>query len=142
MAKSTTSTKRTLIVGEVFSCPRVFSWSRPDRAAMIACRCEYIFYRGLYRTSYARISRGYVTDTEMQIGQFVVPKHGSRIGDDTFSARYIRSYKETLHPDHVCDLSTSCFLSTKTFDLCSGSRWSTTLNLEERMDMHTMCSAL
>ncbi|RPD60996.1 hypothetical protein L226DRAFT_462521 [Lentinus tigrinus ALCF2SS1-7] len=62
--------------------------------------CEYIFYRGLYRTSYARVSRGIVTDTELQIGQFVVPRPGTSISDDSREARYIRSYKEDLPEDH------------------------------------------
>ncbi|KAI0788033.1 Frag1/DRAM/Sfk1 family-domain-containing protein [Fomes fomentarius] len=62
--------------------------------------CEYIFYRGLYRTSYARVSRGIVTDTELQIGQFVVPRPGTTIMEDSKEARYLRSYKETLPEDH------------------------------------------
>ncbi|KAJ2911915.1 hypothetical protein MD484_g8496, partial [Candolleomyces efflorescens] len=62
--------------------------------------CEYIFYRGLYRTSYARVSRGILTDTEMQIGQFVVPKHGTNVTDDSLEARYRRSRKEVLSQHH------------------------------------------
>ncbi|KAG5716861.1 Protein cwh43 [Termitomyces sp. T112] len=61
--------------------------------------CEYIFYRGLYRTSYARISRGSITDTELQIGQFALPKHGTGVTNETRPARYLRSHKETL-PEH------------------------------------------
>ncbi|KAK4556251.1 Protein cwh43 [Recurvomyces mirabilis] len=34
--------------------------------------CEYILYRGLKRTGYARVSRGTITDTELQVGKFVV----------------------------------------------------------------------
>ena len=74
---------------------------------LTARRCEYIFYRGLYRTSYARISRGTVTDTEMQIGQFVVPKHGTGVVDESREARYLRSYKEELLVDHVCPIASS-----------------------------------
>ena len=66
-------------------------------------RCEYIFYRGLYRTAYARLSRGHVTDTEFQIGQFVVPRHGAGVTNETEAARYLRSWKETLPQDHVSD---------------------------------------
>jgi len=62
--------------------------------------CEYIFYRGLYRTAYARVSRGVVTDTELQVGQFVVPKPGFPVTNDTEEARYIRSFKEELPTDH------------------------------------------
>ncbi|KAJ6513352.1 Frag1/DRAM/Sfk1 family-domain-containing protein [Mycena sanguinolenta] len=62
--------------------------------------CEYILYRGLYRTSYARISRGKVTDTELQIGQFVVPPYGTTVVDDSKEARYLRSAKEDLPEDH------------------------------------------
>ncbi|KAF7327595.1 Calcofluor white hypersensitive protein [Mycena kentingensis (nom. inval.)] len=62
--------------------------------------CEYIFYRGMYRTSYARLSRGKVTDTELQIGQFVLPPHGQAVVDDSEKARYLRSWKEQLPEDH------------------------------------------
>ncbi|EEH43536.2 uncharacterized protein PADG_08156 [Paracoccidioides brasiliensis Pb18] len=34
--------------------------------------CEYILYRGFKRTGYARVSRGTITDTEIQVGKFVV----------------------------------------------------------------------
>lgn len=63
--------------------------------------CEYILYKGLYRTSYARISRGSVTDTELQVAQFVLPKHGTTVVDDSFKARYRRATKETLPEEHV-----------------------------------------
>ncbi|KAJ7284841.1 Frag1/DRAM/Sfk1 family-domain-containing protein [Mycena rebaudengoi] len=62
--------------------------------------CEYIFYRGLYRTSYARLSRGKVTDTELQIGQFVLPAHETGVVDESEEARYLRSYKEELPEYH------------------------------------------
>ncbi|CCM06427.1 uncharacterized protein FIBRA_08688 [Fibroporia radiculosa] len=62
--------------------------------------CEYIFYRGLYRTAYARVSRSTITDTELQIGQFVVPRNGLGITDDSHDARYLRSWKEELPEDH------------------------------------------
>ncbi|KAI5121231.1 hypothetical protein M0805_007238 [Coniferiporia weirii] len=62
--------------------------------------CEYIFYRGLYRTSYLRMSRGRVTDTELQIGQFVVPRFGHSVTDESESARYLRVHKETLDERH------------------------------------------
>lgn len=35
--------------------------------------CEYILYKGLKRTGYARVSRSTITDTELQVGKFVVP---------------------------------------------------------------------
>lgn len=63
--------------------------------------CEYIFYRGLYRTAYARVSRGIITDTEMQIGQFVLPKHGYTVTNDTEEARYLRVPKEQVPVDHL-----------------------------------------
>jgi len=62
--------------------------------------CEYIFYRGLYRTSYVRISRGIITDTELQIGQFVLPRHGTSVSDESIPARYSRAHKEQLPVEH------------------------------------------
>lgn len=62
--------------------------------------CEYIFYRGLYRTAFARVSRGIITDTEMQIGQFVLPRHGHPVTNDTEVARYLRTTKEQLPAAH------------------------------------------
>ncbi|KAH7928277.1 hypothetical protein BV22DRAFT_1083401 [Leucogyrophana mollusca] len=62
--------------------------------------CEYVLYRGLYRTAYARVSRGIVTDTELQIGQFVLPKHGHGVTNETEEARMLRSWKEDLPEDH------------------------------------------
>jgi len=35
--------------------------------------CEYLLYKGLKRTGYARVSRGSITDTELQVGKFVIP---------------------------------------------------------------------
>ena len=69
-------------------------------------RCEYIFYRGLYRTSYMRMSRGKVTDTELQAGQFVVPRFGYGVTNESKAARYLRNYKETLGEAHVSGLFT------------------------------------
>ena len=64
--------------------------------------CEYIFYRGLHRTSYARVSRGIVTDTELQIGQFVVPGYKEvSVNDTSRELRFLRSFKEWLPEDHV-----------------------------------------
>lgn len=33
--------------------------------------CEYILYKGMKRTGYARVSRSTITDTELQVGKFV-----------------------------------------------------------------------
>ena len=63
--------------------------------------CEYIFYRGLYRTSFLRMSRGRITDTEMQIGQWIVPKYGVGVTNDTEEGRYLRAWKEEMPEDHV-----------------------------------------
>jgi hypothetical protein len=67
--------------------------------------CEYIFYRGLHRTAYARISRGSVTDTELQVGQFAIPSVvGSSGEEDSEMAeadRYQRGWKEDLPKEYV-----------------------------------------
>lgn len=41
--------------------------------------CEYVLFKGLKRTGYARVSRGTITDTEIQVGKFVVgqPENGN-----------------------------------------------------------------
>jgi hypothetical protein len=66
--------------------------------------CEYIFYRGLHRTAYARISRGSVTDTELQVGQFAIPSYvGTITGEEEVpeADRYLRGWKEDLPKEHV-----------------------------------------
>ena len=65
-------------------------------------RCEYIFYRGLYRTAYARVSRSTITDTELQIGQFQLPRYGHTVTDDAEESRYLRAWRHEMHDDHVC----------------------------------------
>ncbi|KAJ8072662.1 Protein cwh43 [Marasmius tenuissimus] len=62
--------------------------------------CEYILYRGVYRTAYARVSRSTITDTELQVGQFILPKHGHLVTNETREARYLRDFKETLPQEH------------------------------------------
>ncbi|KYK54841.1 calcofluor white hypersensitive protein [Drechmeria coniospora] len=39
--------------------------------------CEYILYKGLRRVGYARVSRSTITDTELQVGKFVIPQSGA-----------------------------------------------------------------
>ncbi|KAI9451059.1 Frag1/DRAM/Sfk1 family-domain-containing protein [Lactarius psammicola] len=63
--------------------------------------CEYIFYRGLYRTAYARVSRGSITDTELQVGQFAVPQYGKTTGDVAEADRYLRAWREGT-PKRTC----------------------------------------
>ncbi|KAH9178360.1 hypothetical protein EDB89DRAFT_2064132 [Lactarius sanguifluus] len=63
--------------------------------------CEYIFYRGLHRTAYARISRGSITDTELQVGQFAVSRYGKTTTAEVAEAdRYLRAWKEELPEEH------------------------------------------
>ncbi|KAK3078757.1 Protein cwh43 [Coniosporium uncinatum] len=47
--------------------------------------CEYILYKGLRRTGYARVSRSTITDTELQVGKFVVgmPEGGDEMVPET-----------------------------------------------------------
>ncbi|KAI0259848.1 Frag1/DRAM/Sfk1 family-domain-containing protein [Gloeopeniophorella convolvens] len=62
--------------------------------------CEYIFYRGLYRTAYVRVSRGAITDTELQVGQFAVPRYGLTTGEVPEADRLLRAWKEDLPHEH------------------------------------------
>lgn len=55
--------------------------------------CEYILYKGLRRTGYARVSRSTITDTELQVGKFqvgAVPQQGAElnafVNEDTVPA--------------------------------------------------------
>jgi len=43
--------------------------------------CEYILYKGLKRTGYARVSRSTITDTEIQVGKFAI---GEQEGGNEF----------------------------------------------------------
>lgn len=48
--------------------------------------CEYILYKKLHRTGYARVSRGTITDTEIQSGKFIIPEPG-----ETYDEAYSQS---------------------------------------------------
>lgn len=54
--------------------------------------CEYILYKGLRRIGYARVSRSTITDTEIQVGKFVV---GEKESDDP-SVRNARIKEEEV----------------------------------------------
>lgn len=41
--------------------------------------CEYILYKGLKRTAYARVSRSTITDTEIQVGKFLITEKESEV---------------------------------------------------------------
>jgi hypothetical protein len=41
--------------------------------------CEYILYKGLKRTAYARVSRSTITDTEIQVGKFLIGEKESEV---------------------------------------------------------------
>ncbi|KAH6983150.1 Frag1/DRAM/Sfk1 family-domain-containing protein [Ilyonectria sp. MPI-CAGE-AT-0026] len=43
--------------------------------------CEYILYKRLKRVGYARVSRGSITDTELQVVKFQVPKSSDEIAE-------------------------------------------------------------
>ncbi|KAJ2184694.1 Protein cwh43 [Coemansia sp. RSA 532] len=43
--------------------------------------CQYIGYRGVKRVGYARVSRGTITDTEIQVGKFAVPEPNEDISE-------------------------------------------------------------
>ena len=54
------------------------------------------------------MSRGIVTDTELQIGQFVLPKHGFVLANQTEESRLLRTWKEDLPEHHV---RLACYVS-------------------------------
>jgi hypothetical protein len=59
----------------------------------------------LYRTAYARVSRSSITDTELQIGQFIAPKHGHLVTNHTDEALYPRSPQNVLPEEHVSSIT-------------------------------------
>jgi len=46
----------------------------------------------------------------MQIGQFVLPRHGTSIVDESVSARYSRAFKEQIPIEYVRELLLLMFL--------------------------------
>jgi hypothetical protein len=44
--------------------------------------CEYIAFRGLWRVAYARVHESDITDTELQVGKFLVPEGSAVYADD------------------------------------------------------------
>jgi hypothetical protein len=64
----------------------------------------------MYRTGYGRMARGNVTDTELQLGKFVLPPHGKKLIDQSHEDRYRRSFKEDLPERWVSSSSSESFL--------------------------------
>ncbi|KAJ2892424.1 Protein cwh43, partial [Coemansia aciculifera] len=58
--------------------------------------CQYIGYRGLKRVGYARVSRGTITDTEIQVGKFAVPAAGEDLA--AWAPSYARVAEEHYAP--------------------------------------------
>ena len=56
--------------------------------------CEYILYKGLKRTAYARVSRSTITDTEIQVGKFL-------IGEKEAEAEEVRNAR--INEDQVAE---------------------------------------
>ena len=59
--------------------------------------CQYIFFRGLRRVAYARITRGSnpsITDTELQAAKFVIPMPFTQINPDVDVTGYRRESEE------------------------------------------------
>ncbi|KAH6845664.1 Frag1/DRAM/Sfk1 family-domain-containing protein [Chaetomium sp. MPI-CAGE-AT-0009] len=53
--------------------------------------CEYILFKGLRRTGYARVSRSTITDTELQVAKFVVPATDSDSGSTWTAPKTLRN---------------------------------------------------
>ncbi|KAL9058611.1 MAG: hypothetical protein Q9162_001618 [Coniocarpon cinnabarinum] len=54
--------------------------------------CEYILYKNMHRTAYARVSRDSITDTELQVGKFVVgqPAGGNELVGEEYYPEAMR----------------------------------------------------
>ncbi|KAJ1814137.1 Protein cwh43 [Coemansia sp. RSA 2598] len=60
--------------------------------------CQYIGYRGIKRTGYARVSRGTITDTEIQVAKFVVPPPEDDLG--SWAPSYNRVEESSYGPEY------------------------------------------
>ncbi|RKP33857.1 integral plasma membrane protein [Dimargaris cristalligena] len=61
--------------------------------------CQYVAYRGLQRAGYARVSRGTITDTEIQMGKFIVDDNTyNNTAVDARSAQNLRVSEDHYPP--------------------------------------------
>lgn len=68
--------------------------------------CQYILFKNLKRRGYARVSRGTITDTEMQVGKFQVLNHEEafQYGDTLYEFRRVEEIPDDLKfPDEFLD---------------------------------------
>ncbi|EGO24579.1 hypothetical protein SERLADRAFT_369838 [Serpula lacrymans var. lacrymans S7.9] len=83
--------------------------------------CEYIFYRGLYRTSYARLSRGIVTDTELQIGQFWFPmEYYGNNNEGGVNGHFYHVFNTVSQPDTVHTMVSDIWMQPLYYDIPEG----------------------
>lgn len=86
--------------------------------------CEYILFKGLRRSGYARVSRGTITDTEIQVGKFVVGEpengnehiHESQVPEGLRFPALFRGEGVRGHRYHVFDEPRYVFLSASYHD--------------------------
>jgi hypothetical protein len=84
-----------------------------------------------------------VTDTELQIAQFVLPRHGFSVTNETVEARTLRAFKEELSPDHVShEKITYTVKQRANWYARSGSQWSTTGTGKTRIIIMSLGRAL
>lgn len=50
--------------------------------------CEYIAFRGLWRIGFARLHESDISDTELQVGKFMLPKPGQKVLYETNEELY------------------------------------------------------
>ena len=50
--------------------------------------CEYIAFRGLWRIAFARVTESDISDTELQVGKFMLPKPGETVQYDSNEELY------------------------------------------------------
>jgi len=96
--------------------------------------CEYILYKRLRRSGYARVSRGTITDTELQVSRLVFSSIKTRID---IHYRLVNSWLDNLKAAMTSFQRIKC-LKACAFQRCSGARESVAIDITSSMSRGIM----